>query len=223
MLQEGDRSWQPPPHPDRSCSSGALLLANNTGHLGCCMRVGGTESGLHHDSLFHPAMLLHLWAHPGAGMQVLEAPSEKQALQNFRWCTCGAGEGVVRNCGMSVLCPETKLLHWLGYQSTNHSACACQVRAEPVFLCGAKSAVNKQLKTQYNPNTLLGYEVAPLLIHAKRIINHLLSTVKVVWCLHFPSLEWHAFISAYNQFSFLVSMYQGPSAYNWSIIPLRSA
>lgn len=118
--------------------------------------VSGTEPGLQHDSLFSPTMLLllHLWAHQGAGMQVLE---EKQALQNFRCCTCGAGEGVIRQCGMSVLCPEMKLLHWLWYQSTNHSVYACQVRAEPVLLCGAKSAVNEQLKTQCYPNTLLGY------------------------------------------------------------------
>lgn len=34
MLQEWDRSWQPPPHLDRSYGSGALLLANSTGHGG---------------------------------------------------------------------------------------------------------------------------------------------------------------------------------------------
>lgn len=52
-------------------------------------------------------------------------------------------------------------------------------------------------------------------MNAKRIINHLLSTTKAVWYLHFPSLEWHAFISAYNQ----VSRYQGLFACDRSIDP----
>lgn len=54
-----------------------------------------------------------------------------------------------------------------------------------------------------------------MLTNAKRIINHLLSTTKAVWCLHFPSLEWHAFISAYNQ----ISRYQGLFACDRSIDP----
>lgn len=42
-------------------------------------------------------------------------------------------------------------------KSTNLSVCGCQVRIEPALLCWTKSAVNKQLKTQYSHTALMGY------------------------------------------------------------------
>lgn len=55
-----------------------------------------------------------------------------------------------------------------------------------------------------------------------RIVKHLISTIKTVWCLCFL-VQGDVFISVYNQFHFLVSMYQGLFACDWCIDPSGSA